>query len=327
MPKIKDLTGKKYNMLTAIKFIRLSFRRGAVWLFRCDCGQEKEIYADVVKRGSVRDCGCRGRLGNDYIIGEKFGLLTAVKYDHSENGNRYYLYKCDCGNEIIAKVQLVSSGNKKSCGCLRKPMINTGERYNYLTAIRFGYTKNKQAYWLFKCDCGREKIIRAFAVKNEMIKSCGCMQKILHNKAISKHGESQTLLYARYNDMIQRCYNLKKHRYDCYGGRGIKVFEEWKKDFLAFKAWAIKNNYKDGLSLERIDVNGDYCPNNCKWIPLADQSFNKRNTVLLTYNGVSKPQAVWAKELGLSSNIIYHRLRAGWSIERALTTVKEKNNL
>lgn len=124
-----------------------------------------------------------------------------------------------------------------------------------------------------------------------------------------------------YQNMRQRCYNPKSARYSCYGGRGIKICDEWlgkngKKNFVL---WAIENGYCPNLSIERIDVNKDYCPTNCKWVELKEQSKNKSNTHLITHNGKTQCLEDWCKELNLKSNTIYYRVKMrNISFEEAL---------
>ena len=121
--------------------------------------------------------------------------------------------------------------------------------------------------------------------------------------------------------MIQRCENENIERYDIYGGRGIEVCKEWKEDFLNFYNWAINNGYKDNLSIDRIDVNGNYEPNNCRWATAKEQARNMRTNVNLTYNGETHCISEWAEITGIKASTIRYRIKiAGWSVEKALTT-------
>ena len=118
--------------------------------------------------------------------------------------------------------------------------------------------------------------------------------------------------------MKGRCYNPNNNRYKYYGGRGITVCDEWKNDFMAFYDWSITHGWKEGLTIDRIDVNGNYCPENCRWIPLSDQMGNRTNSRYLTFNGETKTLAQWSKISGISSDTISNRLNRGWSVEDAL---------
>lgn len=117
-----------------------------------------------------------------------------------------------------------------------------------------------------------------------------------------------------------RCNSKTSNRYSLYGGRGIKVCEEWDKSFQAFKEWSLQNGYADNLTIDRIDVNGDYCPENCRWIPPEAQGRNKRTNRLLTHNGKIHTLAEWAIITGLNEETLRSRLSRGWSVEKALTT-------
>lgn len=118
-------------------------------------------------------------------------------------------------------------------------------------------------------------------------------------------------LYDVWNNMIKRCYRKDCDRYYTYGGRGIAVCKEWKEDFYSFGKWAIKNGWKRGLSIERKDHNGNYCPENCTFITMAEQARNKTNNVFIKYNGETKCVAEWCEILGLNTKTIYKRIYDG----------------
>jgi hypothetical protein len=118
--------------------------------------------------------------------------------------------------------------------------------------------------------------------------------------------------------MLTRCYNPKNKRYRDYGGRGIEVYQEWKEDPTAFFKWADKNGYEKGLTIDRIDNNGNYCPENCRWVSNTENQNNKRNTRWITFKGKTVSVTDWARELNLNPETIRSRLRMGWSDEDAL---------
>jgi hypothetical protein len=128
------------------------------------------------------------------------------------------------------------------------------------------------------------------------------------------HGESYTTLYKRWNGMRKRCNCITFENYKYYGGKGIKICDEWN-DYLTFKEWAINNGYEEGLSLERIDVDKDYCPENCKWIPLNKQAINRSNRKEITINGITKSISEWSKESGVKRLTILGRLESGYTGE------------
>ena len=132
-------------------------------------------------------------------------------------------------------------------------------------------------------------------------------------------------LYCSWVQMRSRCRNPKHDAYPRYGGRGITVCDEWE-DYEAFAQWALSNGFEDGLTIERIDVNGNYCPDNCTWISRGDQARNRRNNVKIEYNGQIKTGAEWAREIGRGKQCVLRRLRKGMSIEEALNPQKFKPN-
>lgn len=176
--------------------------------------------------------------------------------------------------------------------------------------------------WYCRCDCGAERSVNERLLKNGSSKSCGCYHSDVMRevgKCNITHGMTDTRLYRIYRHMIGRCYNEHDIRYPYYGARGITVCAEWSK-FDNFAKWALENGYNDELSIDRIDVNGNYTPDNCKWSTVQEQSLNKTNTHYIEFNGVKKSIAEWAREYGMPYKRLHKRIRDGWSPERALLT-------
>ena len=139
------------------------------------------------------------------------------------------------------------------------------------------------------------------------------------------HGMYNTRLYDIWVNMKQRCFNPNDQAYQNYGGRGIAVCDEWKDDFQAFYDWSVSNGYQDGLSIDRINNDGNYSPENCRWTDRNVQNRNRRNNHKITYNGVTKTVVEWAEEKNIPYELLLNRLnKLGWSVERALTTPIEK---
>lgn len=133
------------------------------------------------------------------------------------------------------------------------------------------------------------------------------------------HGESGNLLYSKWNSMNQRCYNKKHKRYKDWGYRGIKVCDEWKNDIHSFFTWALANGYQKGLQIDRIDNDGDYKPSNCRFVTRKENGRNKRNNVLLTYNGETRCFTDWCEKIGIGIKSLKYRIKS-WGLERALST-------
>ena len=200
----------------------------------------------------------------------------------------------------------------------------TGLRVGHLLAVRPARLRDNLWDWLCQCDCGRE-IERAGylltkAVKQGRPSSCGCVHHLKTHGHVTKHASRQErLLNNVWSAMRQRCLNPCNKDFPRYGGRGISMCEAWG-DFATFYDWAIAGGYRPGLTIERVNVNGDYEPTNCTWIPNARQALNWEHSLRVSYNGRTQGIRQWALECGLNYYTLKTRLAKGWSAERALTT-------
>lgn len=142
------------------------------------------------------------------------------------------------------------------------------------------------------------------------------------------HGLSNTKIYKVYLSMLNRCYKKYDEFYPDYGGRGITVCKEWREDFTSFYDWAMANGYRDDLTIDRIDNDKGYSPDNCRWATCKEQSCNKNSNKNLTYRGKTMTMAEWSDEIGISRSSLFGRLKRGWSVEKALSTppIKEKRD-
>ncbi len=194
-----------------------------------------------------------------------------------------------------------------------------GEKFNRLTITEDLGTIGGYRQVIALCDCGKIKRLRLYHIKAEVIKSCGCLKQENLDKARFKHGLVKHPAYKLWSGIKRRCLNENDSAYKDYGGRGITICDEWKDDFKLFHDWAISNGYRKGLIIDRENVNGNYEPDNCRFVTTTVSARNTRASVFLTYNEETKTQAEWAEITGISAKKISRRLkRDKWTIERAL---------
>lgn len=191
----------------------------------------------------------------------------------------------------------------------------TGKSFGRLNVIMYDHTdKWKNAQWLCKCVCGNQLTVSTHDLVKGHTKSCGCLQKEKASEAKSKHGQSESRLYAIYKNMKARCLNVNNRYYKNYGGRGITVCDEWKNSFESFYDWAMDNGYREDLTIDRIDVNGNYEPSNCRWATMKQQNRNRRNSRMIESNGEMKTLQEWSEILGMTRTTLSRRLSAGYTI-------------
>ena len=169
----------------------------------------------------------------------------------------------------------------------------TGQKFGKLTVKKLlRIDKEHGAIWLCDCECGNTTEVSSRRLISKNTKSCGCL------RIRKTHGLSDTRLYDIWIHTKQKCINPNSKNYQHYGGRGISVCKEWQEDFVNFYNWAMSNGYEDNLSLDRIDVDGNYEPNNCRWADDYTQTHNRRLDKLYTYNGKTLSARDWCKEIG-----------------------------
>ncbi len=204
-----------------------------------------------------------------------------------------------------------------------------GKRFNRLTVLKLA-GKNKHGHQLFecKCDCGKVVVIEGTAVKNNRTRSCGCLQRDVVKKRCTIHGMTKTKLFGVWTTMNQRCSNPNTVSYDRYGAKGIYVCEEWKNDFVTFMNWSLKHGYRDGLSIDRIDNDKGYSPENCRWVNAYVQSNNRSNNRLMTLNGTTKNCKQWADYFGFNYKYFHEKCKKNdWNLEKVLEIPYFKNQI
>jgi hypothetical protein len=206
---------------------------------------------------------------------------------------------------------------------MRKPINLVGQKFGRLTVLDRDISASSGAGHHVKficiCDCGNKVSVSGTNLRRGISKSCGCLRGDSIKQRNVTHCLTGTRLHKIWIGMKERCYTTHFAAYQHYGGRGIKVCDEWKDDFQAFYDWAMSNEYDDTKSIDRIDSDGNYEPSNCRWVTYSIQNKNKRTSKLITFQGKTQNLVDWERETGIDHRTIDARLKYGWSIEDALT--------
>ena len=323
------------------------------YLCRCNlCGKKFIAYRDSltnhIKGKYIRPLSCGCDIARDPItVGEKIGKLTVIECTNVVPGKRErntWKCKCECGRVVYMKEGTLLFRTTKDCGMCgehksRHEVYSNGTKIGMLT-IR-GYIPSKTGMvedeeYICDCDCGTKGVIRTFLQLSgkDGCKNCGCVNvqkmKNLHDKT-RRHGLSDTRIYDIYKGMMRRCYNPNEEMYYNYGGRGIYVCDEWKdqenyKGLKSFVEWAYKNGYDDTLSIDRIDNDGPYCPDNCRWATMVVQANNKRDSIQLTVGDTTYTYAQWEVASGINQNTIRRRCEKGYDPHDAVYTPTPTNH-
>lgn len=193
----------------------------------------------------------------------------------------------------------------------------TGENFGRLTAHHVtGRNKHNQLFWHCTCDCGNEATVLGFLLRQGQTQSCGCLARETIAAVNYSHGKADKPIYRIWRSMMQRCYDKNSHAYSRYGARGISVCERWQ-DFEKF--YADMGDRPEGMSLERVDNDGDYSPENVVWAGAKAQARNRRSTVYLEHDGQRKSMAEWAEETGVKIATLWARVNRGMPVDIALT--------
>lgn len=254
-------------------------------------------------------------------IGERYRDLVLLKHV----GSYKCEFKCNCGNIKTISYYDVKKGKVTSCGhnkLAQQTQSVVGEKYNKLTAVEELDIRNGQRYYLFECDCGNrvERILKE--VRRNKIGSCGCNSgnRINHGS----HHCSKERLYGIHKGMLRRCFKESDLAFKYYGARGIIVCDEWNtgdiKGYYSFREWAISNGYSEELTIDRIDVNGNYEPSNCRWLDDINQARNKQITLYYTYNNKLTPLKEIAELESLNYDSLWKRLKVyNYPFEKAIS--------
>lgn len=204
-----------------------------------------------------------------------------------------------------------------------KALNLVGKKYGRLLVVSKAASSKGHTRWLCKCDCGKESVVYGTSLKNGNTTSCGCFKSENAKKLYSGVRQNDKRLYGVWNGIKQRCRNKNNSSFHNYGGRGIKMADEWADNYETFYNWAIRSGYREGMQIDRIDNNGDYCESNCRFVGRDVQSNNKRNVVLYTIDGVTKSLPQWCRDYDKDYYLIRQRVcKLGWPIKDALELPK-----
>lgn len=251
------------------------------------------------------------------LTGKRFGMLTVLGRDEDyilPSGKKALTWKCrcDCGN-VKRIYGNALRGGQGSCGCVSKRKNLVGKRFGELTVIASGNdllnTYGRPiATWECKCSCGKIVTVRGNQLTGGKAKSCGHLRSERTAEFHTIHGKSHDRIYGIWKNMNARCRDMNN---ESYGGRGITVCKDWQNDFKNFYNWAVENGYSESLTIDRIDVNGNYCPENCRWATDKEQARNTRYNRIFEYNGETKCLAEWCEVFGIIYNTAFSRISRG----------------
>lgn len=257
-------------------------------------------------------------------IGDKFGKLTIEKYvGKNSNNQRLWECRCECGNKKVVRTRDLTSNHTRSCGCLYpKAKDLTGQRFSRLIVVKelppiTDVNNRKYHYWLCKCDCGKYTKATTQNLIGGSVGSCGCLKEETLGKSGYIHGLRNSRFYSILNSMKQRCNNPQHPNYPNYGGRGIKICDEWNQpnSLPIFTEWALSNGYQDGLTIDRIDVNGNYEPSNCRWATRKEQARNTRRNVFVSYKERKYTLSEFSETINIDRRKVSYYLKKGLTPE------------
>jgi hypothetical protein len=333
--KLIDLTGQTFGMWTVLNFDEEksdSIRK--YWRCQCECGTIRTVLLSSLKTGSSKCCGCI-RKDTPNIVGKVFGMWTVLKLDHKKGKEYIWECQCKCGTTRLITTNYLKY--IKSCGCekTRKEPDIKGQSFGRLIALEIipaKLNKDNAIHWKCICDCGAITTPSYQNLIKGNTKSCGnflskeCINRsIIHgHTSIVRQGSKYSRTYKTWRSMIDRCFDPKSQAYHNYGGRGITVCDRWLKfeNFLEDMGERPK-----GLTIERVNNMDGYYKENCIYTTMRENTWNKRNSFLITYRGETKCLSEWIyiltqegkPPLVTPSGIIY-RLKKGWSVQESFYT-------
>lgn len=305
---------------------------------RCPCQKEEKIQQEKIEREKSKQAEM-DRISSDaqFLIGTEYGDYDVIGFGFDSERPLFTLKCRECGDIVTGGYKRVKENAKTYQKChkhfvqpIKYDESYIGKKKNFLTVKAITRLPNKHRAFLCECDCGNTTIIEPTFWEQGIIKSCGCYSDSLK----IEHTEELDRLRRIYSGMIQRCYNPNSVGYHNYGGRGILICEEWLNNRDKFIDWALQNGYSNDLTIDRIDVNGNYEPSNCRWVDWETQNRNKRpksewkkpkprKLKTWTIAGETKSINEWCEQYNTSTVAISYRMKKmGMALEQALKTPK-----
>lgn len=324
----KAYTERRYKMIKTCAFCGKEFVARTLKSKYCSVSCQNESRKKRIKKTCLY-CGKEFEVTN-YTRNKKYCCKECLK---SAKWGKKITKKCEiCGKEFITTDKLIAKGRGKYCGTECKAIAKrtnlAGKKFGKWTVLKYSHLKNNHhGYWLCRCECGTEKEVTADSLIKGTSKSCGCWRGEPFKKEPPKthlpYYQKLSLVLAQ---MKARCYNPDDKSYKNYGGRGIKIYKEWHSP-INFYNWAMGNGYEEGLTIERIDVNGNYCPGNCTWVPKSEQAKNRRCNVRITINDETHCLSEWCRIYNIADSTVWKRTKKmHWDVVKALIVpVKGKN--
>ncbi len=312
--------GLKINFIEVLSNEIFNIGNKKYYKCKCDCGNEKFIQVATIKSKRIRDCGC-GEFARRRLIGKKFGkllVIDATRDNNAKKKNIICICKCECGNIKRVISSKLTSFDTTSCGCIRNFNFNKykNKKYGKITILDL-IDKDKKIVSC-KCECGNifETSLYNVISNKQIVISCGKCGA----KRIKRIKTPHSRLLGIYHNMIRRCYDKDTKDYQWYGKKGIIVCDEWLNDYYTFEKWALENGYQNELTIDRINGNENYCPENCRWVDMKTQQNNRCNNKKFYYDNEYLPLLEIANRTGFNVETLRSRMRKGMSFEEAITT-------
>jgi hypothetical protein len=288
----------------------------------------KSAYEPLITPTRARVNAMRNRAFD--LTGQRYGKWTVVSLwpERAKHRQIQWLCHCDCGNDRIVRTNSLRNGTSTSCGCAKADALAARilrKTFGRLTVLsRHRVDKRGQHWWNCQCDCGSSCVARTDHLTGGRVVSCGCHASERTSARNFRHGLKWTPEYKIWDGIIERCCNPNSHSYARYGGRGIQICDEWRGDFTKFLA-DMGERPSPKHSIDRIDNDGNYEPDNCRWATTTEQARNKRNTLRIEFEGEFLTVAEWCAKLGVTEATVRLRVRRGGDAFNRLVRAKTSN--